>query len=112
MNPKNEQFLVLNYRIYNPDSDKKTKIHHVKEMKFNVINQKNLPFKTVLIDSCYATQRLIALIDNMRKIYYCSEKLIQSIDDTCGAEKFATLSWNESERKSGKIIKIKGIILR
>ena len=62
--------------------------------------------------SCYATQRLIALIDNMRKIYYCSEKLIQSIDDTCGAEKFATLSWNESERKSGKIIKIKGIILR
>ena len=38
------------------------------------INNKKVPFKTVLMDSWYATQRLMALIDNDRKIYYCPLK--------------------------------------
>ena len=38
------------------------------------INHKKIPFKTVLIDSWYATQRLMALIDNDKKNYYCSLK--------------------------------------
>ncbi len=40
-------------------------------MILNVINTNKLPFKTVLMDSWYATQRLMALIDNLGKIYYC-----------------------------------------
>ena len=110
-NPETEQFWILDYRIYNPDSDNKTKIDHVEDMIFNVVNQKNLPFKTVLMDSWYATQRLMALIDNMQKIYYCPLKINRLVDDTGGAEKYqsiAALNWNESEIKSGKIIKIKG----
>ena len=39
-------------------------------MMLNAIKNKNTPFKTVLMDSWYATQRLIVLIDNDRKIYY------------------------------------------
>jgi hypothetical protein len=31
------------------------------------IDNKKIPFKTVLMDSWYATQRLMALIDNDRK---------------------------------------------
>ena len=62
-NPQTEQFWILDYRIYDPDSDKKTKIDHVEDMILNVVNQKKLPFQTVLMDSWYATQRLMALID-------------------------------------------------
>ncbi len=43
---------------------------HVEEMILCVVNKKKLPFKTVLMDSWYATQRLMGLIDNMEKIYY------------------------------------------
>jgi hypothetical protein len=37
-------------------------------MILNAINNKKIPFKTVLMDSWYATQRLMGLIDNDRKI--------------------------------------------
>ena len=43
-------------------------------MILNAINNKKIPFKTVLIDSLYATKRLMGLIDNDRKIYYCPLK--------------------------------------
>ena len=43
-------------------------------MTINAINNKKIPFETVLMDSWYATQRLMALIDNDRKIYYCPLK--------------------------------------
>ncbi|WP_256386518.1 hypothetical protein [Hydrocoleum sp. CS-953] len=40
--PKTEQFWIIDYRIYDPDSDNKTKIDHVEEMVFNVVNKKKL----------------------------------------------------------------------
>ncbi len=84
-NPQTEQFWILDYRIYDPDSDKKTKIDHVEDMILNVVNQKKLPFQTVLMDSWYATKRLMALIDNLEKIYYCPLKINRLVDDTGGA---------------------------
>ena len=63
------------------------------------------------MDSWYATQRLMALIDNDIKIYYCLLKMNRLVDDTVGVEKYkniSALSWNELEKISGKIIKIKG----
>lgn len=69
-NYKTEQFWIIDYRIYDPDTGKKTKIDDVEEMMLNAINNKGMPFKTVLMDSLYATQRLMASIDNLGKIYY------------------------------------------
>jgi hypothetical protein len=31
-NPQNEQLWIIDYRIYDPDTDKKIKIDHVEEM--------------------------------------------------------------------------------
>ncbi len=44
-------------------------------MTLCVVNPKKIPFKTVLMDSWYATQRLMGLIDNLRKISYCPLKI-------------------------------------
>ncbi len=71
---------------------------HVEEMIFSVVNQKKIPFKTVLMDSWYATQRLMALVDNLEKIYYCPLKINRLVDDTGGLEKYkkiGELSWNK-----------------
>ena len=46
-NPQNEQLWIIDYRIYDPDTDKKTKIDHVEEMMLNAIKNKKIPFKTV-----------------------------------------------------------------
>ena len=40
-------------------------------MILNARKNKKIPSNTVLMDSWYATQRLMALIDNLGKIYYC-----------------------------------------
>ena len=109
-NPKIEEFWIIDYRIYDPDGDKKTKIDYVEEMILNVVHQNKLPFKTVLMESLYATQRLMALVDNLGKIYYCLLKTNRFVDDTGGIEKYKNigeLNWNESEKISGKTIKIK-----
>ena len=74
-------------------------------MILNAINNKKIPFKTVLMDSCYATQRLMGLIDNLGKIYYCPLKSNRLVDDTRGAEKYKKvqdLNWNESEKNQEK----------
>jgi hypothetical protein len=49
-------------------------------------------------------------IDDLGKYYYCPLKRNRLVDDTAGNEdykKIETLSWNETELKGGKIIKIK-----
>ena len=42
----------------------------IEEMILNAIKNKKIPFKTVLMDSWYTTQRLMVLIDYLGKIYY------------------------------------------
>ncbi|NEP85323.1 MAG: hypothetical protein F6K39_48910 [Okeania sp. SIO3B3] len=89
----------------------KPEFDHVEEMILNVVNNTKLPFKTVLMDSWYATQRLMGLIDNLEKISYCPLKINRLVDETGGIEKYKNigeLNWSESEKISGKIVKIKG----
>ena len=77
----------------------------------DVVKNKKIPVKTVLMDSWYATQRLMALIDNLGKIYYCPLKSNRLVDDTGGLEKYKKLekiTWNDWELASGKVMKIKG----
>lgn len=109
INPKTGEFWVIDYRIYDPDGDGKTKIDHVEEMLRNTVYQKKLPFKKVLMDSWYATKRLMMLIDSLEKIYYCPLKKNRLVDETEGIEKYKRIEeliWSSEEEESGKIIKI------
>ena len=84
-------------------------------MMVDVVKKKKIPVKIVLMDSWYATQRLMALVDNLGKIYYCPLKRNRLVDDTGGIKKYQNLedlTWNEWELVSGKIIKVKGIPVR
>ena len=110
VNHKTGEFWVIDYRLYAPDEDKKTKPDHVTEMLLNVINTKHLAFNKVLMDSWYASQRLMGLIDNLGKLYYCPLKINRLVDDSGGIEKYQRidqLNWDELELASGKSIKIK-----
>jgi len=49
----------------------KTKLDHVADMLRNLVYSKQLPFARVLMDSWYAAQKLMALIEQLGKIYYC-----------------------------------------
>jgi hypothetical protein len=110
VNPRMGKFWVIDYRIYDPSGDGKTKIDHVIDMLKSLVYYKGLPFSTVLMDSWYATNKLMLYIESLGKIYYCPLKRNRLVDDTGGEQHYQQiekLSWNETELKQGKIIKIK-----
>ncbi len=109
VNQKTGEFWVIDYRLYDPDGDGKTKPDHVAEMLLNAMNVKKLLFARVLMDTWYASQKLMGLIDNLGKKYYCPLKINRLVDDTGGLEKYKRIDgliWNELELLQGKLIKI------
>jgi hypothetical protein len=110
LNPEKSLFWVIDYRIYDPEGDGKTKLDHVADMLNNLVYCKQLPFARVLMDSWYGSQKLMAMIDNLGKFYYCPMKKNRLVDDTGGVEKYKAiekLNWNQFDEQSGKLIKIK-----
>ena len=110
VNVKTGQFWVIDYRVYDPDGDGKTKLDHVADMLHSLVYSKQLPFARVLMDSWYAAQKLMALIEHLGKIYYCPLKRNRLVDDTGGVERYKQieqLCWSREEQQQGKLIKIK-----
>ncbi len=110
VNPKTGHFWVVDYRIFDPDTDGLTKLDHVKEM-LGSAEHRHLAYQTVLMDSWYATKEIMLLIDPMKKTFYCPLKSNRSVDDSGGERRYQrvdALDWSDEELKQGKRIKIKG----
>jgi hypothetical protein len=111
VNGETGQFWVIDYRLYDPDGDGQSKLDHVAAMLDGVVYSKQLPFRTVLMDSWYATQKLMAQIDHLEKRYYCPLKTNRRVDDSGGAQSYQRvdeLVWSTEELQKGKLIKVRG----
>lgn len=109
INPQTGYYWVIDYRIYDPEGDGQTKLDHVADMLNDVVFKKKLPLAKVLMDSWYAAQKLMALIDKLGKIYYVPLKKNRLVDDTGGQQKYQPieqLTWSKLEQQQGKLIKI------
>ncbi len=110
VNPTTERFWVIDYRIFDPDADGKSKLDHVREMLGSVAHR-GVEFETVLMDSWYATKDLMLLIEGMDNKYYCPLNSNRQVDDSGGERPYQRvdeLEWSEEELQKGKLIKIKG----
>ncbi|WP_162328124.1 transposase [Synechocystis sp. CACIAM 05] len=103
---------MIDYRLYGKGMDSYSKLEHVKEMLSQVTHSKNLMFATVLMDSWYATKKLMAFIDDtLNKIYYCPLKRNRLVDDSgiiSPYQRVDALLWDTSKIQHGKVIKIRG----
>ena len=112
VNPEANQYWVIDYRLYDKKAEGKSKLDHVKDMLKQAVETKKLKFATVLMDSWYATQKLMKFIDEeLDKVYYCPIKRNRLVDDsgeTAPYRQVQTLSWEEPEIGQGKEIKIRG----
>lgn len=111
VNPETQQYWVIDFRIFDPDGDGKSKLTHVREMLLALIADKALAFNRVLMDSWYATKDLMLLIESLGKLYYCPLKSNRLVDDSGGElayRRVDTLTWSPHEINHGKRIKIKG----
>lgn len=112
VNPETNQFWLINYRLFAPDVDGKSKLDHVREMFDNAIKYKQLLFRTVLMDSWYAARELMLHIERAGKIYYCPLKDNRQVDEGDGTPKsdywrVDSLEWSETEIAAGKNIHLK-----
>ncbi len=111
VNPVLDQFWLIDYRIYDPDGDGKSKLDHVRDMLINIVYQKQLPCEAVLMDTWYATRDLMLFIESLRKFYYCPLKDNRQVDDSGGTQSYRrvdSLTWSTETLAHGKTIKIKG----
>jgi hypothetical protein len=116
VNPETEQFWVIDFRVYDPwlaKDDDQSKIASLArqglEMLDNVLH-KELFFKTVLMDSWYASMQVIKHIESLEKVYYCPIKANRHVDDSEGEkdhQRVDELQWSDEEQEEGKLIHLK-----
>lgn len=112
VNPNTEQFWIIDYRIFDPGKDGKTKVDHVKDMLNNVVYHKQLAFKTVLMDSGYANYQLMLHIHQLGKLFYCplkKNRLARPLNSDEHYKAVTELTWDENSRSHGQVIQLKNM---
>lgn len=107
-NPVAERYWLIDFRIYDMEKDGKTKLDHMNEM-LSLANERGIVYRTVLMDTWYATSQVMVRLQNENKLFYCPIKANRKVDDSNGKDPYKgveKLSWSEDELKQGKTIKI------
>ncbi len=105
-----DRFWVIDYRVFDPDRDGKTKLDHVSEM-LDSIERRGIEFRCVLMDSWYATTALMTRLIKAEKLFYCPIKRNRLVDETGGEKPYRaveTLWWTAAEEQVGKTVKLRG----
>ena len=111
VNPVLDRFYFIDYRIYALHSDGKTKLDPVQDMLSVLVDSRKVAFSTVLMDTWYATKKVMLHIESLGKCYYCPMKSNRHVDDSNATrpyQRIDSLSWTASAEASGKRIKIWG----
>ena len=106
--PVANQFWVIDFRVFDPDRDGKTKLDHVRDMLLSAIHR-DLLFGYVLMDTWYATSEMMKLIISKHKVFYCPLKANRKVDDSDAQRPYravSQLNWSASELAEGKLVKI------
>ena len=110
VNPKTHRYWIIDYRLYDPERDGKTKLQHLQDMLQNAHLIKCLPFRTVLIDSWYASMPVMKAIEAISKVYYAPLKRNRLVNDSDGLDahkRVDALTWTDAELRHGKRVHIK-----
>lgn len=108
-NPELDQFWVVDYRVFDPDRDGKTKLQHVEEM-LKLALDRELTVTTVLMDLWYATTDMMRRIDALGKTFYCPLKSNRLVDESGGIQPYravSDLAWTDDNLAHGKMVKVK-----
>ena len=110
-NPEVDQYWTIDYRIFSPEHDGKTKIDHLLDMLNNAVYSKKIRFNTVLFDSWYATHKIMQHVDSLGKLYYAPIKSNRNVAKTSSREPYKAVSklkFSAQEQAQGVEIHLKG----
>ena len=108
---KQKDFYPIDYRIYAPDQDGKTKNEHFSEMVINAVYAKNIKAKRILFDSWYASAENLKLVHRLGLIFFTTLKSnrMVSLSKEGGWIHLADIDWTAECLKNGVRVKLKEV---
>ncbi len=104
-------FYPIDYRIYAPDADGKTKNDHFRDMLVAAIADKRLEARTVLFDSWYASADNLKLVHRAGRIFYTSLKAnrLVSLDKAAGYSHLGEIAWTPERVEHGVTVRLQKV---
>jgi hypothetical protein len=106
-----KDFYPMDYRIYAPDQDGKTKNDHFAELVINAVFAKKIKAKRILFDSWYASADNLKLVDRLDLTFFTtlkSNRMI-SLSKEGGWIHLAEIDWTTERLQNGVMVKLKEV---
>lgn len=105
------EFYPINYRIYNPDADGKTKNDHFAEMFRQANVSQEIKARNIAFDSWYASVDNLKLVHRSGWTFYTNLKSNRKVSITkeTGYQHLEEIEWSREELISGKLVRIKEV---
>ena len=110
VNPDTDQFWIIDYRIFAPETDNQTKLDHMRERLTNAVQLKRLPFRVVLMDTWYAAKNELLFIEQLGKVYYCPVRENRLVSLHRGDKRYQRVEavlWSQDELRSGRLVHLR-----
>jgi SRSO17 transposase len=104
-------FWPIDYRIYAPDADGKTKNDHFREMIQRAVADKLIRAKTVLFDAWYAAADNLKLIHRLGLVFFTTlkENRLVSLSKAVGYIHLDQIDWTPDRLQNGVQVKLKEV---
>jgi hypothetical protein len=108
---KEEDFYPIDYRVYAPDVDGKTKNDHFQAMFVNAMDQKQIQARTILFDGWYASAENLKLIHRRKRTFFTTLKSnrLVSLSKEQGYLHLEELEWTADRLAHGVVVKLKEV---
>ena len=104
-------FYPIDYRIYAPDTDGKTKNEHFREMLVRAVADKGIKARTVLMDSWYAGADNLKLIHRLGLVFFTTlkENRLVSLNKEEGYIHLDQIDWTPERLQHGVLVRLKEV---
>jgi hypothetical protein len=106
-----DDFYPVDYRIYAPDTDGKTKNDHFREMLIAAVADKHLQAQTILFDTWYASADNLKLVHRLGRTFYTTIKRNRRVsltkeDGYIGLE---DIDWTPERLAHGVVVRLQKV---
>lgn len=106
-----QEFYPIDFRLYAPSQDGKTKNDHFQEMVVRAKGDKHLQARTLLFDCWYASVDNLKLVHRLHLVFVTTLKSnrLVSVSKEAGYVHLDALSWDDHSLRHGQLVKLKAL---
>ena len=106
-----QDFYPIDYRVYAPDQDGKTKNDHFADMVVNAVFAKKIKAKRILFDSWYASATNLKLVHRLGLVFFTTLKSnrMVSLSIEGGWIHLDEIEWTTERLQNGVLVKLKEV---